>query len=253
MSGNYLNDPCRDQRGGEYDECEHGVPTCHDCTECMKAAHLADASAYEADLDELDAEIASLRAQLQLERATTAVLCRWLQQKQNQLTGALAAVEYAAQDAKRAMDERNEAIGYLGSAQTRAGAALEAIERLGHTAHCAARMAWGDGECECKVTPREPRVELMVNDLQIIFMEHRTAVITSDGKSEKHRLQQVQDPLANGWEVVTKLLPGFASAIISKMGFKRLCDRVGRSIAPGVAIVRQDGAHYIVTKDGEGS
>lgn len=25
--------------GSEYDECEHGVPTCHDCTECMSRAH----------------------------------------------------------------------------------------------------------------------------------------------------------------------------------------------------------------------
>jgi hypothetical protein len=27
---------------------------------------------------------------------------------------------------------------------------VEALEKSGHTNHCAARMVWGDGECECK-------------------------------------------------------------------------------------------------------
>lgn len=30
--------------------------------------------------------------------------------------------------------------------------AIAAIVRLGHTEHCAKRLAWGDGECECKPT-----------------------------------------------------------------------------------------------------
>lgn len=33
--------------------------------------------------------------------------------------------------------------------------AIEAIGRMGHTPHCAMRIAWGDGECECR--PREVR------------------------------------------------------------------------------------------------
>lgn len=33
--------------------------------------------------------------------------------------------------------------------------AIRAIERMGHTAHCARRLAWGDGACEC-ASPSAP-------------------------------------------------------------------------------------------------
>ncbi len=28
---------------------------------------------------------------------------------------------------------------------------IESMEGLGHTSHCASRIVWGDGECECGV------------------------------------------------------------------------------------------------------
>ena len=31
---------------------------------------------------------------------------------------------------------------------------LDAIVRTGHTDHCARRLAWGDGECECSPTTK---------------------------------------------------------------------------------------------------
>ena len=32
--------------------------------------------------------------------------------------------------------------------------AIDAIVRIGHTDHCARRLAWGDGECECSPTTK---------------------------------------------------------------------------------------------------
>lgn len=49
---------------------------------------------------------------------------------------------------------------------------LENIERLvgeGHTHHCACRMTWGDGECECNkqgITPGE--ISKMIEDIGAI-------------------------------------------------------------------------------------
>lgn len=38
----------------EYDECEHGVPTSHACTECMARAHKDEVRALEAEIERLD-------------------------------------------------------------------------------------------------------------------------------------------------------------------------------------------------------
>lgn len=38
MRGSYLNDPCRELRGGEYGECRHGTPDDKFCEQCVMAA-----------------------------------------------------------------------------------------------------------------------------------------------------------------------------------------------------------------------
>ena len=38
----------------EYDECEHGVPTSHACTDCMTRTHKDEVRALEAEIDRLD-------------------------------------------------------------------------------------------------------------------------------------------------------------------------------------------------------
>ena len=42
----------RDQQ--EYDECDHGVPTSHACTDCMTRAHADEVRALEAEIERLD-------------------------------------------------------------------------------------------------------------------------------------------------------------------------------------------------------
>lgn len=48
----------------------------------------------------------------------------------------------------RAMDPRVE-LRRLGGPPREERAAQMAQVALGHTEHCAARIAWGDGRCEC--------------------------------------------------------------------------------------------------------
>jgi len=42
------------------------------------------------------------------------------------------------------------------TAETAETAEVLAIERDGHTAHCARRQVWGDGCCECGAVRDEP-------------------------------------------------------------------------------------------------
>ena len=37
---------------------------------------------------------------------------------------------------------------------------IESLVKCGHTYHCACRMTWGDGECECGHTARAEVVKL---------------------------------------------------------------------------------------------
>ena len=45
----------------EYDECEHGVPTCNDCVDCMKRAHADEIRALNDENEAQAKEIAALQ------------------------------------------------------------------------------------------------------------------------------------------------------------------------------------------------
>ena len=81
-------------------------------------------------------------------RFLSAALSRW--QKERERARRMAA--YAREWRRKAYD-LTEKLHYQGEllddANTGTMMAIEAIERLGHTSHCARRLAWGDGECEC--------------------------------------------------------------------------------------------------------
>lgn len=38
--------------------------------------------------------------------------------------------------------------------------AIDDLQRIGHTSHCAKRMVYGDGECECKLKERKIKGEI---------------------------------------------------------------------------------------------
>lgn len=67
--------------------------------------------------------------------------------------------------AVQAEAQYRDMIEHMADERTRLDAAMAAIMRLGHTAHCAHRLAFGDGECECigrpcgQVSPEGNRCE----------------------------------------------------------------------------------------------